>query len=352
MMSKLPIAIASETSHVLHHRPTHVEQADRLIAIERALGERGLLGELWRLPHHPAERSLLETVHAPQMLTKIERLSAQGNGAIDPDTYVCAGSWEVACAGAGAVIAATDAVVRGACRAAFGLVRPPGHHATPTQAMGFCLINNIAVAARYAIDHLGLKRVAIVDYDVHHGNGTQDIFYADPQVLFCSIHAAPFYPGTGDSSELGSGAGYGTTLNIPLPYHCPDEAYLTVIDEVLEPALQRFQPELLFVSAGFDAHWRDPLSPMRLSIHGYHAITARLQAISEKLCDGRMVLALEGGYDHEVLSESVVVVLQCLLGQPIAADPIGVPIGRSPDLRGLIGELKRSHPLLRPLEEL
>jgi acetoin utilization deacetylase AcuC-like enzyme len=212
--------------------------------------------------------------------------------------------------------------------------------------MGFCLINNIAVAARHALNQFGLERVAIVDYDVHHGNGTQAIFYRDGDVLFCSTHAAPFYPGTGDSREMGAGDGIGATLNVPLPFGVGDQGYAQVFTELIIPAVQRWKPQMILVSAGYDGHWNDPLGPMALSVTGYAQLTRMIYDLAGELCDGRLLLVLEGGYNLEALGACVVAALQVLLGRDPGPDPIGIDSGPGTSVNSSITALRRLHPLL------
>lgn len=331
-----------------HNWHGHVEVAARLEAVREAITASGLRNALHNLTPRPAPEAALEAVHTPQLLRLVRQMASYGGGQFDSDTYVTADSWEAATLAAGAAVEAVDAVSGGRFSRAFALVRPPGHHATPARAMGFCLINNIAVAARYAVQQLGLQRVAIVDYDVHHGNGTQDIFYGDPDVLFISTHAAPFYPGTGSLGEMGDGKGAGATLNIPLPFGCGDGGYAAVFEQVVVPALRRFRPQLLFVSAGYDAHWSDPLGPMVLSVNGYARLTALLIELAEELCGGRLVMVLEGGYNLDALGACVVSSLRLLLGRPSGPDPIGEVSAPEPtdEIARVIASLRSRHPLL------
>jgi acetoin utilization deacetylase AcuC-like enzyme len=342
-------AILTDVSFDAHTWHGHVEQAARLQAVRRAIDASGLNQQLQHYPPRPAPSAALEAVHAPAMLRQLRQMSSYGGGQIDADTYLTADSWELATLAAGAAIGAVDAVVAGRVQGAFALVRPPGHHATPTRAMGFCLLNNVAVAARYALDRLGLERVAIVDYDVHHGNGTQDIFYGEPRALFCSTHAAPFYPGTGALQETGDrAAAPGATLNLPLPFGTGDAGYAMAFEQVIGPDIRRFKPQLLLVSAGYDAHWGDPLGPMLLSVSGYGRLTSALIALADELCDGRIAFVLEGGYNLDALGACVVSSLRLLLGHDAGPDPLGEVQAPEPlaEIARLIDALKARHPLL------
>jgi acetoin utilization deacetylase AcuC-like enzyme len=268
---------------------------------------------------------------------------------LGPDTYTTPASYEAARLAAGAGMVAVEAVVAGQVSNAFALIRPPGHHATPTQPMGFCLLNNIAIAARHAIQTLGVERVAIVDYDVHHGNGTQDCFYDDGQVLFCSTHAWPLYPGTGAASEVGAEDGYATTLNLPVPYATGDAGFRQIYDEVVLPALRSFAPGLILVSAGYDAHWDDPLGPLALSIDGYAALTQRLVGLAGELCGGRIVLLLEGGYSLPALAGGVLASLRVLMGHDPGNDPLGPASTAEPDVSALVAQARTRHPIFQGL---
>lgn len=338
-------AIFRTTSHIQHSDPQHVEQAARLIAVEQALAASGLLEQAQVFDARPAREQLIRAVHSARMIETLQYISYEGESWIDGDTYAMIGSWDAAATAAGAAVEAVDAVANNRAENAFALVRPPGHHATPDRSMGFCLLNNIAIAARYALDVLGLERVAIVDYDVHHGNGTQDCFYDNGQVLFCSSHAAPLYPGTGDAREIGVGVGHGKTLNVPLPYGTGDSGMQQLYAEVIIPALRRFRPQLLLVSAGFDAHWDDPIGPLALSVAGYSALTQQLKDAAAELCAGRIVLVMEGGYSQRALSASAAAALGVLMDarQP---DLLGPAPHSEPNIVGIIGGLKRMHPLL------
>jgi acetoin utilization deacetylase AcuC-like enzyme len=260
------------------------------------------------------------------------------------DTIANKGTYAAAVRAAGAVTGATEAILHGEFDAAYCLTRPPGHHAIATAPMGFCFFNNVAVAARLATDVLGLERVAIVDIDIHHGNGTQDAFYEDPRVLYVSTHQYPYYPGSGHWRE----AGDGTTLNLSLPGGCGDAEYAILLEQVIAPKLRAFRPQLILVSAGYDAHHADPIDGalMRLSCSGYAALIAGLRDLAGELCGGRIVVALEGGYDLTALSWSVRNSIEVLLGEAPTPDPIGpAPAANAPDLTELIAAVKALHGL-------
>ncbi len=338
-------AIVTDTRYLAHTNPFHPERAERLQAINQNLESSGLRKELLSLPARAATEEELKAVHTASHLETVRRLGEYGGGNLDPDTYMNSDSWEAALWAAGGAVRLAEAVVGGECHNGFALVRPPGHHATPTRAMGFCLLNNIAIAARHAVRVLGLERVAIVDYDVHHGNGTQDVFYDDPQVLFCSTHAAPFYPGTGLLTDTGSGQAIGATLNVPLSFGVGDKGYEKIFEEIITPALRRWRPQLLLVSAGYDAHWSDPIGPMVLSVSGYARLTQMLHTLAGELCDGRLMLVLEGGYSLEALGGCVVAALRVLLGQEPGKDPLGPMTPPEPDVSYVISRIKSNHPL-------
>lgn len=270
-----------------------------------------------RLPTREADESELGRVHGAGYLADLVHQVPGKSGWLDGDTYFSPGTWAAALAAAGGVIDATRVVLDGEHRRGLAIIRPPGHHAEADRAMGFCLLNNVAIAAAFARDH-GASRVAIVDWDVHHGNGTQHIFERDPSVMFQSCHQYPFYPGTGDSAEVGVAEGVGATVNVPLPGGCGDREYSAVFDGVLIPELRRFAPDIILVSAGFDAHRADPLAGMRVTEQGFRAMADRLVSLADELCDGRVVCALEGGYDLAGLGASVVAVLDALTASPLA----------------------------------
>jgi acetoin utilization deacetylase AcuC-like enzyme len=251
----------------------------------------------------------------------------------------------VALLAAGGAIRAVEAVLGGEAASAFALVRPPGHHAVPAEPMGFCLFNNIAIAARYAQRNLGIERVMIVDFDVHHGNGTQDIFYADPSVLFVSSHQEGIYPLTGAADETGAGEGRGANINLPLPYAAGDQAFRQLMAQIVEPAADRFRPNLLLVSAGFDAHWLDPLAGLQLTLSGYAHLAARLQHIAHQHCAGRLVCVLEGGYHLAALTGGVTTLLRTFLGESHLPDPLGPAPRPEPDVSARLDRFRHIHAL-------
>ncbi len=294
----------------LKHEPGygHPESPERLEAIMRCLPDAPVWPHLVRVPAAAADEAALASVHAPEHVETIRRRIAAGDDLLDQgDTRVCRDSWAAALAAAGGAMAAVDAVLDPATGldAAFCALRPPGHHAESRRAMGFCLFNNIAVAARYAQAKKGVGRIAILDWDVHHGNGTQEIFYKDPSVLYISLHQYPWYPGTGAMDETGTGAGEGFTLNCPMPAGSGEGEYLAAFRELILPALENFRPQLLLISAGFDAHRDDPLSHIFLEDRSFLSMTRMAGEIAAHHAAGKIVSMLEGGYNLEALARCV-----------------------------------------------
>jgi acetoin utilization deacetylase AcuC-like enzyme len=300
--------------------PGHPERAQRLDALQRAAQKavENANGRIVSVHGRHASEADIERVH-PQAHIDFIRDSAAAaagsgrSGYIDPDTVVSAASWNAALAAAGTVVSAIDAVESGSAKNAFCLARPPGHHATADRAMGFCLFNNVAVGARYAQSR-GMQRALIVDWDVHHGNGTEAIFYDDPDIFYLSMHQSPHYPGTGQRHDRGRAAGEGLTLNLPLPPGLPAVRYVEELLGALESALSRFSPDILFISAGFDAAAGDPLAGMTLTPGDYHTLTQRLVEVAESGWDGRIVSALEGGYDLDNLERCGLAHIRALAG--------------------------------------
>ena len=339
---------------VLDHRPPegHPERPARVRETLALLERQGMLDRLTRLPVTPATRAQIERVHTPAYLDRVERIVREGGGYLDAgDTVASPGSWAAVTAAAGAAIGAVDAVMTGAMDASFALVRPPGHHAPPDRAMGFCILNHAAIAAAHAVAQYGLSRVLLVDFDVHHGNGTQDCFYASPQVLYFSTHQSPAYPFTGALEETGEDAGQGFTVNIPLPPDVGEAGFLQAFDTILRPLAARFRPELVLVSAGYDAHWRNSRYVQgireRLTVHGLAALSKHLQEIADSYCPGKLVGILEGGYDLEALAWGVLGTLRVWLGDTDIEDPLGPPptAAREPDITPLLERIQQVHGL-------
>jgi acetoin utilization deacetylase AcuC-like enzyme len=294
--------------------PGHPEKPQRLVAIVQRLKEGGLLPELATLKPSPASQDWLTTVHTPEYVERVRKSCEEGAQYMDSsDTPISAESYEVAVAAVGGVLSAVDAVVEGKVRNAFCAVRPPGHHALKDRAMGFCLFNNVAIAARYIQQKHKLQRALIVDWDVHHGNGTQEAFYDDPTVLYFSVHQYPFYPGTGSAEEKGRGKGLNYNVNVPLRAGSGDKDFERAFREKLIPAALDFRPDFVLISAGFDAHEDDPLGGMKVTAQGYGQLTRIVKELAEKSCKGRLVSVLEGGYSLEGMTESVEAHLKVLM---------------------------------------
>jgi len=319
------LLVAQTESYEAHDPgPGHPERVARLGAVNDGMQRAGVGDALRVLAERDATRAELVRVHDPALLDRLGAVAARGGGALDPDTVMSAESWSVARRAAGAGLAAIDALGRGEADAAFLGIRPPGHHATRRDPMGFCLLNNVAVTAA-ALVARG-ERVVVVDYDAHHGNGTQDIFWNDPQVLYVSLHEWPLYPGTGRLDETGGTGADGTTCNFPLPAGATGDVYLRAFDEVIDPLVERFAPTWVLVSAGFDAHRADPLTGLALSSGDYATLAARSAALVP--ASGRVVVFLEGGYDLDALRDCVAATLPVLLGEP--GDPAEPPTANGP----------------------
>lgn len=306
-------AILRSDRYLEHETGPHVENAGRIRAIDYQLARSGLLAGRTEIPFAAASMTAVTRVHDAAYVEQLGTFAERGGGRIDADTVVGPASFEVAMLGAGAATALVDATMSGSIRRGISLSRPPGHHATPSRGMGFCLLNNVAIAAAHALAQ-GVPRIAILDWDVHHGNGTQDTFYEEDRVLFCSIHQWPLYPMTGRATERGAGRGLGYTLNIPQPPSRSDDDYEALLDTVVAPAFAGFEPDLILLSAGFDAHAADPLGGMELTAAGFGRLSERLVALAERLCEGRLVAVLEGGYDPPATAASVVAMVRAFDG--------------------------------------
>jgi len=324
------------------HRPPagHPERPERLEAVHRALAPRaeGLLP----VGPRPATDEELLRVHTPEHLDSLTRACREAPAGLDPDTFVSAESLAVARLAAGSTVELARRVARDELRTGLAAVRPPGHHAEAARPMGFCLLNHVAVAARALQQGEGLERIAIVDWDVHHGNGTQHSFEDDPGVLYVSTHQFPHYPGTGDVAEAGRGPGRGATLNVPMPPGCGNPEYLGVFHRIVAPALRAFRPEIVLVSCGFDAHRDDPLAGMELDAEGFGGMARLLRSVAEECCRGRLLLVLEGGYADTGLEQSTGAVLDALA----EAQPRPVPAPDAPPgstLRRLVERVAAVH---------
>jgi acetoin utilization deacetylase AcuC-like enzyme len=288
--------------------PGHPERRERIEVIEEMLVDwRG--APLERVASRTVGEDELETVHTAGMIAHVKQTSGKEHARLDPDTSTSPESFEVALLAAGAVLELVDAVATRTYANGFAFVRPPGHHATRDRAMGFCLFNNVAIAAAHLKRKHKLARVAIVDWDLHHGNGTQAIFYDDPSVLYVSLHQYPYYPGTGAATEVGTGAGTGFTVNVPFSEGVGDDGFRAAFSEVIEPVLRQFAPEVVLVSAGFDCHRRDPLGGLEVSENGFIGMARRLISVARDVADGRIVAVLEGGYDLQAIRNSAEAVL-------------------------------------------
>ena len=338
--AQLPTALVYDAAMLNHHVPEEFPEVsarlERGIAlIEGLIEEETLPAErVLRLDARPATSEEIEAVHTPAYITKVrlavERLRERAGEDADPvkfatDVYISPGSYTAATLAAGAPLVALDAIGEGRAHNGYALVRPPGHHARPAQAMGFCLFNNVAVAARYAQKRWGWQKVLIVDYDVHHGNGTQEIFYDDPDVVYFSTHQFPWYPGTGASTEMGEGAGEGATINVPLPPGSGWSVYDPIFRQVLWPVADRMKPDLVLLSAGFDAHWMDPLGDMRLCNADFSDLTLEVAEIADRYCDGRLVVVQEGGYHLDAVAQCMATTLVALTGSDGIVDSLGLP---------------------------
>jgi acetoin utilization deacetylase AcuC-like enzyme len=318
-MAPAPVFLAHPSS-LAHDTGPHPERAERIVAIEDELGARDWLGYR-RLESPAADRAKLTAVHPESYVATIESLAERGGGHLDLDTVLSAGSFEAALHAAGGAVALVDALLDGNASTGFSAHRPPGHHATRTRAMGFCLFNSIAIAAQHALGDRGLERVMIFDWDVHHGNGTNDIFHSSREVLFVSIHQSPLYPGTGAADDVGSGEGAGYTVNLPVAPGTGDEEYMALIEEIVVPLVRAFAPQLLLISAGYDAHREDPLADCRVSEEGFAAMAAVARRAGDEV-GAPVGCVLEGGYALAPLARSVAATMEALAAdRPAESSP-------------------------------
>ena len=299
----MKVGFVYDDKYLLHHREGHPENRYRLEAIVEGMSERELFSKVELIKPFPADAQLISLNHDPQYIEEVIYASRSGEGWLDPDTYVNEYTFEAASLAVGGVLGAVELLLKGDLDGAFCAVRPPGHHAEYSKAMGFCIFNNVAIAARYLLSK-GLERIFIVDFDAHHGNGTQHAFYEEPRVFYFSTHQYPFYPGTGAAEETGAGEGIGTTLNIPMPFGADDNLYRQAYGETLVQAVRGYKPQFLLVSAGYDLHRDDPLTGLNVSDAGIEFIVKTIVSLAKEL-DIPLLFALEGGYNLGVLKRNV-----------------------------------------------
>ncbi|MDZ7624636.1 MAG: histone deacetylase [Ignavibacteriaceae bacterium] len=328
-----------------HDQSGHPENAKRLESIVSRLKEKSLFEKVTQLKSRLAEIDEITICHTKEYIEYVKAFCEKGGGYFDPDTYSNKNSFLAAATAVGSSVDLTKAVIKGELKNGFALLRPPGHHALANRSMGFCLFGNIAIAAKIALTQPGINKVAIVDFDVHHGNGTQALVGDDPNILFISTHQYPFYPGTGSIREIGQGDSEGTVVNIPLQAGVGDNGFKMVYETVVIPSLERFKPDLILVSAGYDAHWDDPLANLNLSLTGYDWISRELIKSAERICAGKIIFFLEGGYNLDVLSYGVANAISRLLGIDEFEDPIGKSNQTEPEITQLLNELKKIHSL-------
>ena len=317
--SELPmqkVAIVRDKAFLLH-APTsaHPENPDRLTAINRMLDENFARGELSFIPPKAASFQDIELIHTPAYIKKIEDTAMSNFTPLDADTYASKATFDCALLAAGSLIDCTKKILMGEISSSFAFIRPPGHHAEKDRSMGYCIFNNVAIAAAYALKKLGLKRVAIVDFDVHHGNGTQNAFFETNEVLYISTHQYPHYPGTGSIKEIGRGKGEGFNINLPLPVGLKDADYTIIFAEIIAPVLIEYKPDLLLVSAGFDIYSGDPLGGMQITSEGFENMGYILKDCAAKTCNGRIIYSLEGGYSAQGLQEGTKSIIKTLLSE-------------------------------------
>jgi acetoin utilization deacetylase AcuC-like enzyme len=342
MHAKRVIAVV-EDSRFLDHvgPPGHPERPERLNAVGSALDAQ--TESLSRLAPRPATTDEILRVHSRTHFDEVNRIAERAPAQLDPDTYASSDSFDVALLAAGASVDLAARVANREAASGLAAVRPPGHHAESDRAMGFCLFNNVAIAARALQEDLGVERILIVDWDVHHGNGTQHFFEDNPTVLYVSTHQFPFYPGTGSAGETGVGAGEGFTLNIPLPAACGDSEYVGAFQQLIVPAAIAFRPEMILISAGFDAHRDDPLASMNVTADGFRAMASIVRSLADDMAGGRLAFILEGGYSESGLIEGVSSVMDAIMGSDPTGCPADVPVPSDSNLHRLVTQVSDLH---------
>lgn len=303
-----------DTAYLNHNTGGHPENATRVSYAYEVLKKAGMLEKLVPIKPRPASTEEVASVHKAEYIDRVREFSNRGGGNFGNDTLGSRGTFETALLAAGGTLSAIAAVVDKKVETAFALVRPPGHHATPGNAMGFCFFNNVAIGARYAIERYGLSRVLVIDWDEHHGNGTEQIFYSDPSVLYFSVHRDWSYPGTGQANKAGQGEGEGYNINVPLPRRSGDADFEYVFRQVLLPVAYAYRPELVLISAGMDTHTKDPIGQMNMTAYGFMKLTEIACEIACACCGGALVAVLEGGYNLNALAEGVFAIIHTLVG--------------------------------------
>jgi acetoin utilization deacetylase AcuC-like enzyme len=330
----------------LSHDPgfDHVESPERLRGIYQLLDNDALRNCFLTPEFSPASHEVIGLNHSQSLIQRVSETAGKQFDSLDPDTKTSPDSYAAACLAVGALIKGVDLIVSNTIDNGFALVRPPGHHAEKNQSMGFCLFNNVAIAAQYATQILGLDRVMIVDWDLHHGNGTQHSFYESNKVLYISTHQYPYYPGTGSLKETGKGPGAGFTVNIPLPGYQGDVDYATIFNEIVVPVGREYKPQLILVSAGFDIYRGDPLGAMEVTAQGFAYLTRVLVRLAEEVCQGRLLITLEGGYNLQGQRDGILAVLGELYGQNLDT---GYATNLKTDTALYLSQKKSSHPAIQ-----
>ena len=344
-MSDIKTGIVFDPLFLRHNQPGHPENAKRLESILTGLKESGLLKKLEQIKSRHAEIGEISCCHTEEYIEYVKKFCEKGGGYLDPDTYANEYSFNAASVAVGGSIDLTKVVLNGDLKNGFALLRPPGHHALSNKSMGFCLFGNISIAAKIALQNPKSGKVAIVDFDVHHGNGTQALIGDDPNILFISSHQYPFYPGTGSVREIGSGDAEGTVINIPLEEGVGDNGFKKVYEEIVLPAVRRFNPDMILVSAGYDAHRDDPLANMNLSLSGFNWISRELIKLSDEICSGKIIFFLEGGYNLDILQKGVINTIKGLMKIESIEDSIEQSQQDEPNVDNLITELRTIHNL-------